>query len=343
MFVSTRRTVLKLGASVPLVGAMPALAADVGIRGGGSSFVSPVMGRWTEAAGKRGMDVSYSVLGTGIAQNQILAAEIDYGAVELPIAADRLAMSSLIQFPVVFGAIAIVVNIAGIADGQLKLNANLLGGIYGGTIKNWNDPRIAEANPGLHLPDTEVHPVFLGDPAGSLFSTSTTLARYLIANNADWQQRFAGGLRARWATGTMVPTAAAMVPVMQSRPGGIGYMALGTALSGKLTRATIQNKNGEAALPSADSLKAAVSKIDWAASPDLVVNAVDRPGAGVWPLVLPTYITIAGNPKNPERAAAVRAFFTFVVNEGGDQVATSHAEPLPPEVRVKVLAMLGAG
>ena len=40
----------------------------------------------------------------------------------------------------VVGGVVLVVNLDGVADGQLKLTSDLLAGIYMGTITTWNDP-----------------------------------------------------------------------------------------------------------------------------------------------------------------------------------------------------------
>ena len=56
-----------------------------------------------------------------------------------------------------------------------------------------------------------------------------------------------------------------MIPVMNARQGGIGYMALGTALSNKVT---LRSRSGEWVQANADSLGAAVRQVSWDA-PDL--------------------------------------------------------------------------
>ena len=343
MLLLRRRSLAILAAGGLCSRAAAAADTPAAVHGGGSSFVSPVMARWTEGAKSKGMSVEYAVLGAGSSQNQILAGDIDYAAGELAMSSEKLRLAELVQFPVVFGAITFSVNIEGIADGQLRLNAALLGGIFSGALKKWNDPAIAAANPGPALPDLDIRPVFLGDTTGAVFSTSTTLVRYLMANNADWQAKFTTKIGSRWAVGSMVPTSAAMVPLLKSRPGGIGYMALGTALSNKLPRVVLQNKSGEMLLPSPASLQTTVSKIDWKASPDLVVNVTDLPGAGVWPLVLCSYAVMSRAAAKKDRAEKVRAFFTYALNDGGDAAIASSALPLPAEAKAKVLELLSKG
>jgi ABC-type phosphate transport system substrate-binding protein len=74
--------------------------------------------------------------------------------------------------------------------------------------------------------------------------------------------------------------------------------------------------------------------------PDLLVNTVDLPGAGVWPLVLPTYAMLPRTSCNKLRGDAVRAFLRFAVNESDALAIESKAVPLPPQAKAKVLALL---
>lgn len=337
---ATRRAILAASGGLIIANASRTSAGETPIVGGGSSFVRPVMSRWAEAATKKGSPVEYKVLGTGVAQNQVLSGEIDFAAVELPFPPDKLSLGDLVQVPVVFGGMTLVVNLEGIGDGQLKLDATTLGGIFAGKIRTWSDPQVAALNPDLKLPEVEVRPVFLGEPSGSAFSTSTTLARYLIAHNADWQARFPNGLKTRWAAGSMVPTAEAMVPVVNAHPGGIGFMAMGTALANKLATVQLRNKAGETLRIQAGGLRAAVEQVNWGASADLVVETVDLPGAGVWPLVMPTYAIFPRNPADKARGQAVRAFLRGAIEQGDELVLASNGIPLPAAGRAKVNAVL---
>jgi phosphate transport system substrate-binding protein len=310
-------------------------------QGGGSSFANPVMTKWTEAARGLGMAIDYKVMGTGSAQDGVLSGDIDYAIGELPMPASKRALGTLMQFPVAFGAIAFTVNIDGVADGQLQLDATLLAGIFAGKVKKWNEPAILAANPGMKLPELDIVPMYLGDPNGAVFSTSTTLLRYLMANNTDWQAKFASYKPgARWASGMMLPTSSAMVPLMKSRQGSIGYMALGSALASGLARVKLRNKNGEVLLPTPESLRVTISRIDWTTAPDLVVDTTDLSGAGVWPLVLCSYATTSTAPENRVKTDAVRSFFAYAIQEGDQGVIAVSALPLPTETKARVLTLL---
>ena len=69
---------------------------------------------------------------------------------------DDLAKDGLIQFPTVIGGVVPVVNIKGIAPGQIKLTGQVLGDIYLGKITKWNDAALTALNPGVPLPDAAI-------------------------------------------------------------------------------------------------------------------------------------------------------------------------------------------
>ena len=51
----------------------------------------------------------------------------------------------------------------------LKLDADTIAGIFLGTIKKWNDPKIAATNPGTKLPDKDIVVVHRSDGSGTTF------------------------------------------------------------------------------------------------------------------------------------------------------------------------------
>ena len=92
--------------------------------------------------------INYQSVGSGAGIKQIKAKTVDFGASDMPLTDEELAKDGLVQFPTVIGGVVPVVNIKGIAPGQLKLTGQVLGDIYLGKITKWNDPAIAGAEPG---------------------------------------------------------------------------------------------------------------------------------------------------------------------------------------------------
>ena len=74
------------------------------------------------------------------------------------------------QWPQVMGAMVPVVNLEGIKPGELVLSGELLGDIYLGKVKKWNDPAIAKLNPKLKLPSDAITVVRRSDGSGTTFN-----------------------------------------------------------------------------------------------------------------------------------------------------------------------------
>ena len=159
---------LSLARSISLIaalGASSAFAQDV--TGAGASFPAPVYAKWADAYNKAtGARINYQSVGSGAGIKQINAKTVDFGASDAPLKDDELAKSGLIQFPTVIGGVVPVVNIKGVAPGQLKLTGQVLGDIYLGKITKWNDAALTALNPGVPLPDAAISVVRRADGSG---------------------------------------------------------------------------------------------------------------------------------------------------------------------------------
>src|SRR6184192_2038054 len=102
-----------MGAVAGLALSTSAFAAD--ITGAGSSFVFPVVSKWSAAyKGTSGTGVNYQSIGSGGGIAQIKAKTVTFGATDKPLTSKELAAAGLTQFPVVIGGIVPVVNVPGI-------------------------------------------------------------------------------------------------------------------------------------------------------------------------------------------------------------------------------------
>ena len=123
------------------------------ITGAGASFPQPIYAKWAgEFKNATGGQVNYQSIGSSGGIKQIQANTVDFGASDAPLSKEELDKSGLIQFPTVIGGVVPVVNIDGVAPGQLKLDGATLANIYLGKITKWNDPAITALNAGsFHL------------------------------------------------------------------------------------------------------------------------------------------------------------------------------------------------
>src|SRR4051795_1930114 len=135
----------------------PAAAQDM--TGAGATFPAPIYAKWVDAYHKAtGARLNYQSIGSGAGIPQGRAKTVDFGASDMPLTDEALAKDGLLQFPTVIGGVVPVVNIKGIAPGQLKLTGQVLGDIYLGKIAKWNDPALTALNPGMALPDAGISP-----------------------------------------------------------------------------------------------------------------------------------------------------------------------------------------
>jgi phosphate transport system substrate-binding protein len=158
-----------------------ALAQDV--TGAGASFPAPVYAKWADAYNKAtGARINYQSVGSGAGIRQIRGKTVDFGASDAPLTDAELTKDGMVQFPTVIGGVVPVVNIKGIAPGQLRMTGQLLGDIFLGKVTKWNDPAITALNPGVPLPDAAIAPVRRADGSGTTF----LFTNYLSKTTAEW-------------------------------------------------------------------------------------------------------------------------------------------------------------
>src|ERR671928_508 len=126
------------------VASLTTTASAADITGAGATFPFPVYSKWAEAYKKEtGTGMNYQSIGSGGGIKQIQAKTVDFGATDAPMKGADLEKNGLVQFPTVMGAVVPVVNIQGIASGQIKLTGDVLADIFQGKIGKWSDPKIA--------------------------------------------------------------------------------------------------------------------------------------------------------------------------------------------------------
>ncbi|RVT50421.1 phosphate ABC transporter substrate-binding protein PstS [Rubrivivax albus] len=314
-----------LAATVALA-ALSAQAQDV--TGAGASFPAPVYAKWADAYNKAtGARINYQSVGSGAGIRQIKAKTVDFGASDAPLTDEQLAADGLIQFPMVIGGVVPVVNIKGIGPGQMKLTGQVLGDIYLGKIKRWNDPAIAALNPGLPLPDSSIAPVRRADGSG----TSFIFTNYLSKVNAEWKASVGEGTAVKWPTGAGGKGNEGVSAFVQRLPNAIGYVEYAYAKQNKMSYVLLQNKDGQFVAPDDATFKAAAAGADWARSFYQVLT--EQPGKDSWPISGATFILMHKQQEKPEQAANALKFFQWAFANGDKMAADLDYVPLPDSVK----------
>src|SRR6202789_3033687 len=115
------------GLAIAAVG-VAAMAGN--ITGAGATFPKPIYLKWADAYKATGNQVNYQGIGSGAGIKQIEASTVDFGASDKPLTPDDLAANGLVQFPTVIGGVVPIVNLPGVAPGQMKLTGPVIADIY---------------------------------------------------------------------------------------------------------------------------------------------------------------------------------------------------------------------
>ena len=229
--------------------AAPALAEQ--ITGAGSTFVYPILSKWSEAYSKStGVQVNYQSIGSGGGIAQIKAATVDFGASDAPLAPDQLTQAGLAQFPVVIGGVVPVYNIEGLDAGQIRFTGPLLADIYLGKIRKWNDPAVIAVNPDAKLPDQPITVVHRSDGSGTTFNW----VNYLSKVSPEWKDKVGEGTSVSWPAGVGGKGNEGVAEYVKRLKGSIGYVEYAYVLQNKMKYGVVQNHAGNFIKPEASSL-----------------------------------------------------------------------------------------
>ena len=308
-------------------------AFAVDITGAGATFPAPVYNKWAADYNKATQTkVNYQGIGSSGGIKQITAKTVDFGASDMPLKDEELNKDGLIQFPTVIGGVVPVINLPGVKPGELTLNGQLLGDIYLGKIKKWNDPAIAKLNPKAKLPDQDILVVRRADGSG----TSFIFTNYLSKVNAEWKSKVGEGTTVNWPTGTGGKGNEGVAAFVQRLCGAVGYVEYAYAKQNKITYVNLQNKAGAVVKPTAEAFKAAAAGAEWSKSYYQILT--DEPGKDAWPIAGATFILLHKTQAKPEQGAEVMKFFDWAYKGGDDAAKSLDYVPLPDAVKNQIRA-----
>ncbi len=300
------------------------------ITGAGATFPAPVYAKWGEAAKAAiGIELNYQAIGSGGGQNQIMNRTVDFGASDAPVDGPKLTENKLLQFPTVMGAVVPIVNLPGIEANAVKLTGPVLADIYAGKISKWNDPRIAETNAGVALPNLAIAPVYRADGSG----TTYVFTSYLSAVSADWKDKVGAATSVKWPAGNGAKGNDGVAATVKQVRGAIGYVENAYATQNKLTTTQLRNKAGAFVAPTLAAFSSAAESGDWKGAKNYAVNLIDTAGPTSWPIVSATFILLPQDPKDAARSHAVIKFFDWAYNNGSAIASGLEYIPLPKSVQ----------
>ncbi|HYD78029.1 phosphate ABC transporter substrate-binding protein PstS [Ramlibacter sp.] len=326
-------------AALGLLGfSLAGLAAAQDVTGAGASFPAPLYAKWAADYQKAtGARINYQSVGSGAGLRQIEARTVDFGASDAPLKDEELASKGLVQFPTVIGGVVPVVNIKGIAAGQLRLSGPVLADIYLGKIGKWSDPAIKALNPSLSLPDAAIAPVRRADGSG----TSFLFTNYLSKVSPEWKARVGEGTAVNWPTGAGGKGNEGVAAFVGRLPNSIGYVEYAYVKQNKMTYALMQNSASQFVAPEDTAFKAAAAGADWSRSFHQVLT--NQPGAQSWPITGATFILMHKTQDKPAKAAAALKFFDWAYANGDPTAENLDYVPMPEAVKGQIRKLWTAG
>lgn len=301
--------------------------------GGGASSQDAAQQAWVAAfqTANTGVTVEYEPTGSGTGRDNFVAGANDFTGSDRAFKDDELAKDDfagcvpgtpIVEIPNYISPIAIIFNLDGIDS--LNMDAATIAGILKGDITKWNDPRIASQNDGVDLPDLAITAVHRSDESG----TTENLTDYLSANTPVWD----AGVTGDWPYegGEAANGTSGVVDAVTNGTGTFGYADASRA--GGLGTVAVK-VGGDYVTYSAAAAAAIVDESPAAPGRDAVDLAIvlDRTSeaAGVYPIVLVSYLIACSDYQDDAVAQLVKAYLGYVISDEGQAVGVKAAGIAP--------------
>ena len=309
--------------------------ANVSLIGAGASFPAPLYQRWFSDYNKQNpsTQVSYQPVGSGAGIEQFTKGTVDFGASDVGMTAEEIAkvQRGVVLLPMTAGSIVLAYNLPDVQN-SIKLPRAVYTDIFLGKINQWNDTRIAQANPGVNLPNTPITIVYRSDGSG----TTSVFTTHLSTISPDWKSKVGAARAVDWPAGAGAKGNEGVTVQLQQTPGAIGYVEYGYAKQSKLSTATLENKAGKFVEPTPETAANTLAAVELPA--DLQASITDPEGEESYPIVTYTWIMAYKKYDDPNKAQAIKQIIQYGLKEGQKYSPELGYVPLPEEVVKKVEA-----
>jgi phosphate transport system substrate-binding protein len=304
------------------------------LNGAGATFPNPMYSKWFSEYNKLHPDVqiNYQSIGSGGGIRQVLNGTVDFGASDGPMTDEQLkqAKFKILHIPTVLGAVVPAYNVPGIS-GEVKFTPEVLAGIFLGKIQNWNDPAIAQANPGVKFPNQPIIVIYRSEGSG----TTYIFTDYLSKVSKDWADNVGKSTSVKWPVGVGGKGNEGVAGQIRQLPGAIGYIELIYAVQNKIAYGSVKNAAGNFVKASLEGVtEAAASSPKMPA--DFRVSITNAPGKTAYPISSFTWLLIPEQSKDPKKGKILADFLEWMVTDGQKMTTELSYAPLPANVVEKV-------
>ncbi len=312
--------------------ATSAMGAET-INAAGATFPAPIYQKWFGEfkAAHSDIQINYQAIGSGGGIRQLTAGTVDFGASDMPMTDEQLKEMKIkpLHFPTVLGAVVLSYNVPGVST-SLKLTSEAIAGIYLGDIKKWNDSKIASANPGVKLPNSDIQVIHRSDGSGTTF----IFTDYLSKVSPEWKSKVGANTSVSWPAGLGGKGNDGVAGLVKQTPGAIGYVELIYAVQNKMAFADVKNAAGKFVVPSFASVTAAAANSKQMPA-DFRVSITDAPGAASYPISSFTWLLIPSEIKDATKRRDIAEFLQWMLTTGQKDCESLSYAPLPKSVVAK--------
>ncbi len=303
------------------------------LSGAGSTFVYPVMTRWTEAFQQSHPEaqINYQSIGSGGGIEQVKRGTVDFGASDAALTDQQLAgMSPVVQIPESAGPVCITYNLPDLTK-PLQLSGEALAGIFLGKITQWRDPLLVKDNPGVSLPNTNIVVAHRAEASG----TTAIFTTYLAKVSPDWNSKVGKGTAISWPVGVGGKGSEGVTGQIRQSPGAIGYVELTYAEQNKLPVAAMKNLAGKYVAPNTTSTTAAIDAYREELIKDPRTAIVNPPAtaAEAYPIAGLTFLIIPKDGNDKAKRTLLKNFIQYIITDGQSVAGTLAYAPLPDGVK----------
>jgi len=328
----------------------PVTAANGGgaksLSGAGATFPDPIYEKWFSDFGAKnsGVQVNYQPLGSGAGISQFTAGTVDFGATDSPMKDDELAAAeakggTVIHIPTVVGAIVVTYNLPTVTQ-PLKMDGQLIGDIFDGKVKNWNDPGVAAQNSGVKLPNQAILTVHRSDSSG----TTGNFTKFVAASNSDFNSKIGAGKDVKWIGGVGGKGNDGVTAAVKQTTGAVGYVELNYALKNNLAFANVKNAAGTYITPSIDSTTAAANDLSGVPD-DFRASLVGSKDPAAYPIATWTFLIVFQKQADAAKGKTLTNLLWYMTHDAQASAKDLYYAPLPsaaiPKIEAKIKSITG--
>jgi phosphate transport system substrate-binding protein len=321
-------------------------SSGVALTGAGATFPQPIYYKWfSDYAASTGVKINYQSIGSGGGIKQLSDGIVDFGASDSPMTDEEMSKAKhgpVLHFPTVLGAVVITYNLPGVTT-PIRLSGQEIADIFNGTIRKWNDPRLAALNPSITLPPDDILVVHRSDGSG----TTYIFTDFLTVASSTWAVTAGGpgrGKEVNWKVGLGGKGNEGVAGQVKQTPGSIGYVELAYANQNGLPAAHVKNSSGQFVAPTIESITAAAAGVtaSLGADADYRISIVNGPGANTYPISSLTWLLIYRAPPDAPKAQKLVEFMRWMYTTGQQSAASLDYAPLPPALASRLTERLGS-